>query len=116
MVFRETLEVARDTADRIKRDLSCRDPEKIKAICDNYGKDYTESYTVTFPNKAEMDIKLCCSDLSDEADQNPLWTEAVLFLNGSEAGCTDVSDTFFGEWELGCDGDTYIVNVIEKAN
>lgn len=116
VIYRETLEIAKDTANRIKRDLSCRDPEGIKEICERYGKDYTESYTVIFLNKAEMDIKLCCSNLCDEADQNPLWTEAVLFINGSETGCTDVSDEFFGEWKLGCGDDTYIVNVVAAAN
>lgn len=69
---------------------------------DMMGEDDMLSVTVVFPNGIEMDIKLCGA-----RDDYP-WTEAVLFDHGSEVCCTDVSNEFFGIWELSDDNNEYV--------
>ena len=50
-------------------------------------------------------------------DEEPAWTEAVLFkrepgtTSYSELSCTDVGDEFTGEWELYGDGHSFKVAV-----
>lgn len=66
----------------------------------------TFTRTAVFPCGYAMDVKCCGSD------DGPAWTEAVLFLNGSEVCCTDPEDTYLGRWELEHDGNTYVVNVV----
>lgn len=74
------------------------------------GEDSTIINSAFFPNGMVMDIKCCgCQDESS-------WTEAVLFMptkNGGlcEVGCTDVEETYLGDWELDFNGDTYVVVV-----
>lgn len=68
-------------------------------------KDFqTWSKTAAFPDGIEMDIKLCpgCTP----------WTEAVLFWNGSECGCTDPGDEFLSDWVMDLDGNQYMVEVV----
>lgn len=72
---------------------------------DMMGEDDTWSKTAVFDNGIEMDIKLCGSR------DGVSWTEAVLFRNGSEVCCSEVSDEFFGEWSLEFNNDEYIVLV-----
>lgn len=69
------------------------------------GLDDTIIYTVFFDADIEMDIKLC------GADEDVPWTEAVLFQNGCEVGCTDVHDAYLGEWCIEFDNDEYVVFV-----
>ena len=108
----QTLRVSRDTANRIQKDLSSW--ADVADLHDRYGKNYTESYTVTFADGMQMDVKLCGSS-DDGSGQNPLWTEAVLFdENGKEVACTDSKDFFFGTWELDYEGVCYRVDVIEE--
>ena len=66
----------------------------------------TVSFTAVFPDRIEMDIKLCGSDASAP------WTEAVLFQNGSEICCSEPAEDFFGEWELEYNGVIYGVTVV----
>lgn len=53
-------------------------------------------------------------------DDEPAWTEAVLFKRNaeglySEVCCTDVADEFLGDWELDdYDGNSYTVTVKEE--
>lgn len=53
------------------------------------------AWGVAFDEGYDVDIKVCASNNGD-----PLWCEAVLFLNGSEVSCTDVADELVGTWEL----------------
>lgn len=66
-------------------------------------------YTVSFGNKMEMDIKICGVAYEEGGDNLP-WMEAVLFEDGHEVGCTDVSDEqdILGEWLIEYNGDEYV--------
>lgn len=70
-------------------------------------EDDTISYTVTFPDGVQMDIK-CCGAQSESS-----WTEAVLFdKGGAEIGCSEPGDEFFGVWDLEDNGIRYVAEVI----
>jgi len=97
MVYRKEIRITKKLADEINHLLTVVDK--------NFGDDSTISVTAIFDNGSEMDIKCCGSN------EEPAWTEAVLFHNGSEVCCSDPSDEFVGEWELRNDEDIYIVNV-----
>ena len=98
--YTETIIVPKSTAEIIERYLNATDIEDMQE------EDYTISYTAVFPDKREMDIK-CCG-----GDDEPSWTEAVLFdENGNEICHSDPEDEFFGTWELETDDAKYIVNV-----
>lgn len=73
-------------------------------------EDDTLVWSASFGNGFEMDIKLC------GADEEVAWTEAVLFKDGFEVGCTDCMDEILGEWELEYNDVTYITYVIEDEN
>ena len=63
-----------------------------------------------------MDIK-CCGVEYREGESNTAWTEAVLFLNGSQVGFTDPSNEFFTEWILDdIGGNVYSVSVIKEGD
>jgi rubrerythrin len=74
------------------------------------GEDETYSETAVFDDGYEVDVKLCGVRYEEGGDNTP-WTEAVLFKDGCEVTCTDVSDEFFGEWRLETDDETYVVFV-----
>lgn len=71
-------------------------------------EDDTLVWGASFGNGFEMDIKLC------GANEETAWTEAVLFKDGFEVGCTDCMDTILGEWEIDYDDVAYITNVVEE--
>lgn len=79
------------------------------------GEDETISYTASFNNGFEMDIK-CCGVQYQEGASNLAWTEAVLFQNGVEICCTEPSDEFIGDWNLWDDENEYIVHVIVRLD
>ena len=73
----------------------------------------TISDDVTFDDGMLMSIKCCGSQ--DE----PAWTEAVLFVKGegqsyTEVACSDASDEYLGEWSLEYEGKPYTVEVVEQ--
>lgn len=108
----QILWIPSEIAKRIRNDLRPEfDLERIQCY---YGKDYTETYTVTFSNGIEMDIKLCCSNFDPENKTNPLWTEAVLFDHGYEVACSEPDDEFFQIWELIYQNACYRVLVREQ--
>lgn len=76
--------------------------------------DTVESWTVDFGGGMEMDVKVCAA----YAEQNdPLWTEAVLFENGAECCCTAVFDRLVGDFQcMGDDGKTYAVTVLPEGD
>lgn len=81
-------------------------------LYDTYSPDHSHSFTASFDDGIEMDIKLCISEHDDDSEYNPLWTEAVLFKNGHEITHTDVEDYLFGFWSLEYDNILYVVHVI----
>lgn len=70
-------------------------------------EDETIIYTVHYPDGIEMDIKICGVQYEPDNTNLP-WTEAVLFKDGSEVACSEVSDDIFGEWTLHYNGTDYI--------
>lgn len=71
-------------------------------------EDDTLVWSASFENGFEMDIKLC------GANEETAWTEAVLFKDGFEIGCTDCMDEILGMWEIDYNDVAYITNVIEE--
>lgn len=71
-----------------------------------------KNWTVKFPDGLEMDVKVCSSN-----DGDPLWSEAVLFENGSERGCTEAQDELLGEYSVERpDGTVYTVEVVAESD
>lgn len=68
-----------------------------------------ERWTVRFDGSYEADVKVCSGDSSQK---DPLWSEAVLFLDGRQVCCTDAGDQIAGEYELEHDGNRFVVDVI----
>lgn len=67
---------------------------------------------VVFDNGVRMAIQVCAS--GDPCNE-PCWTQGVLFTSdGTEIGCTDVGESFLGEYNVASDNDEYIVHVIMK--
>ena len=105
------IEISKKTAKRIE-DLLNNEP-----ICeeDCFGEDEKISYTATFEDGYEMDVEVCGVQY-EEGESNTAWSQAVLFKDGSEVCCSDVSDDFLGEWELETKEAVYVVNVIVKED
>lgn len=68
-----------------------------------------KTWSVDLGNGYEADIKVCSSSYDD-----PLWCEGVLFLHGSECGCTEVSDDLLGEYQFEHRGRQFII-VVQAA-
>lgn len=94
--------------------ISDKELEAIEDFIENGGLSEEETITKTakFSNGYEMDIK-CCG-----ADEEPAWTEAVLFdSEGSQIAVSDLSDDYIGIWELeDNEGNTYKANVVKVIN
>ena len=74
--------------------------------------DVVTRWSVDLGGGYEVDIKVCSSNYDD-----PLWCEGVLFLHGSECGCTEVSYDLLGEYRFEHNGQQFIVVVqTEQAN
>ena len=99
--------------------ISKKAAERIEGLLNNeptseedcFGEDEKISYTATFEDGYEMDVEVCGVQY-EEGGCNTAWTQAVLFKDGSEVCCSDVSDNFLGEWELKTDDAIYSVNVL----
>lgn len=90
-----TVSISADLNRRIEGYLTAADEDHFQ------GEDETISVTADFSGGIQMDIK-CCGCRDDSS-----WTEAVLFHNGSEVACSEVSDEFLGTWKLEYDGCLY---------
>lgn len=101
MKFKKTIKISKKEADWIEKALHSKDL---------MGEDDIVTKTAEFDNGITIDIKLCGSQ-----DDYP-WTEAVVFENGAEAGCTDVCEDFLGVWEIEHGKYTFIVNVEVEEN
>lgn len=111
MTFEETIIISQDEAKKIQIFLEEEPSSEEKCL----GEDETISYTASFNNGFEMDIK-CCGVQYQEGESNLAWTEAVLFQNGVEICCTEPSDEFIGDWNLWDDENEYIVHVIVRLD
>lgn len=74
--------------------------------CPDVAKDGIEfDREVEFDNGVRMAVQVCGP--GDPAAE-PCWTQGVLFdPDGSELGCTDVGESFLGEYTIDWNGDTY---------
>lgn len=70
-----------------------------------------KSWTVKFDTPGyEADIKICSS-----GDGEPLWSEAVLFRDGSEVAYTEPDDSLEGEWFLSRDDIEFTI-IVERES
>ena len=105
--------------------ISPKEAERINNYLEHEPKNVSEclsedkviDYSTTFSNGYTMAIQCCGVQFEEGAPENgstnKAWTQAVLFNeNGREEACSEVSDTFVGDWELiGNDDNKYIVSV-----
>lgn len=108
MTINKELIIPADVAEDFRRDTAPdADLRKLKK---KYQSKELPVWSVDFGNGMEMDVKLCCGDVVT-AEENPLWTEAVLFLNGYEVACTDGYSTLRPYYELHHGDTAYRVTV-----
>lgn len=112
-IYKETITITKKNADFINKALTFEPQDEKEQVM---GEDDIVINTAVFPNGFFMDIKCCGVQFDCRDSCNTAWTEAVLFDDGWEVNCTDVSDKYLGEWQLEYNGDTYIVNVIVGEN
>lgn len=104
--FHETMTVPNDTIDRLE--TLCSGP----AV--GCGRDETVfDMTVGFDDGCRMAIQVVApSDVESES----CWTQGVLFdPDGHEIGCTDVGDTFAGEYRVETQDGFYTVAVTDGS-
>lgn len=111
-IYKENITITKEKADFIYKALTFEPQDEDEQVM---GEDDVICYTANFPNKHFMDIK-CVGVQFNEGCCNTAWTEAVLFNNGAEVACSEVSEDYLGEWQLEYNGDTYIVNVVVGEN
>lgn len=92
MKYKQTIYVSETDANMIQKYLSGEEFQH---------EDNTISFTASFDDGHEIDVK-CCGACLDEDEKHPSWTEAVLFNKGCEVCCSAPCDSFFGVWELSC--------------
>ena len=110
MLYEEKIVVSNEVARKINYYLHHIPANESECM----GEDETIVHTATFENGYQMDFK-CCGVQYQEGQINTAWSEAVLFdKNGAELYCTEVSDAYFGDWEVEYDRDTYYVEVITE--
>lgn len=105
MKYTQTLKVNRVIAEQLERD--CQEPPGLSDV----GRDeplFDEE--VVFSNGHRMAIQVIASN---EPDEESCWTQGVVFdERGNELGCTDVGESFLGEYHVPVDDDEYVVEVI----
>lgn len=110
MIYKETIVISQKEADFIRKALDYEPKDEEDVLM---GEDDIISHTANFPNGHFMDVK-CVGVQFNEGRCNTAWTEAVLFDNGAEVACSDVSEDYLGEWQLEDGNDIYIVNVVSE--
>lgn len=105
---RQTILIPKEIADQIQKDL--HETENFDDILNRYNRYESSSWTAKFEDDIEIDVKICCGDTRED-DSNPLWTEAVLFQNGSEVCFTEPDYDLIGDWILEAFDTEYIVSV-----
>ncbi len=109
MIYEKSIIVPAQKAGYITKILQ-HEPENQD---DCFGEDETISYTASFENGIEVDVKICGVQY-EEGKSNLPWTEAVMFQRGSEVQCSEPESEFFGKWEFKNDDDTYLVYIIAE--
>lgn len=107
MRYERIIKIGKREAEQINKHLH------VEPTCEDecLGENGAIVNTAIFDNGIEMDIKCCGVQYNEDEESNTAWTEAVLFLNGSEICCTEPSDEYLGEWILEYDDDEYVVIV-----
>jgi len=105
MKYKKTLTVPTEEAQQLER--FCEEPPgdcgRGEVLFDK---------TVVFPNKNQVDVQVIASE---EPETESCWTQAVLFdSEGNELACTDVGESFLGEFYVYYDDDEYVVDVITE--
>ena len=105
--YKRLMTVDRSTARFLTQ--CCRKPPGKKNC---FGKDVPLfDREVLFDNSMRMAIQVCPSV---DPDTEECWTQGVLYdKDGNECGCTDVGDSFLGEYCIWCDGVEYVVDVVD---
>jgi hypothetical protein len=113
MIHRKTLMVPSYIADEMTRIVNEPD-SSVKGG----GVEYSED--VVFDDRRSMTIQVCSSE---NPSQESCWTQGVLYDRPQwdvfgfeitpEIACTDVGDSFLGEYHLEYEGDEYIVEVVK---
>jgi hypothetical protein len=76
------------------------------------GVEFDEEYC--FENGMRMAIQVCPSNTPTEES---CWTQGVLFTSdGHEVGCTDVGESFLGEYCVWDEEDEYVVDVKKQSD
>lgn len=99
----------------LKNEEECFGEDESIVYTAKFPNNYDIVYTAKFPDNYEMDIK-CCGVRFEENGSNTAWTEAVLFKNGRSVACSEVSDDFFGEWELEANGCIFHVDIVKNED
>ena len=109
MKHKARLMIPRSALEVINKYLEAETEEEFQ------GEDNTIINSVKFPDGMVMDIK-CCGCQNENS-----WTEAVLFIPNKNGGlievcCSEVDESYLGEWELEFDGDSYVVEVVDGGD
>ena len=107
MRYERVIKISKEEAEQINKHLTV-EPTCVEECL---GEDIAIVYTAEFDNGFEMDVKCCGVQYEPYNSSNTAWTEAVLFEDGQEVCCSEVSDEFLGEWVLENDEDEYVVIV-----
>ena len=106
MRYLQTLKVPMETAYELER--ICKEPA---AGVQGDGVEFDQE--VVFENGMRMAIQVCASGNPTEES---CWTQGVLFdQHGNECGCTDVGESFLGEYCVEFAGDEYVTTVVADA-
>lgn len=109
MRYERTIKISKEEAEQINKHLT----EEPTCAEECLGEDIAIIYTAKFDNGFEMDIKCCGVQYEPYNSSNTAWTEAVLFEDGQEICCSEVSDEYLGEWILEDDNDNEYVVIVE---
>jgi hypothetical protein len=106
MQYKKTLTVKNDEAEQLEH--FCHE---APGSCGRDEPIFDEE--VVFDNGKRMAIQVIAST---EPDKEPCWTQGVVFDSmGNEMGCTDVGDSFLGEYSVFDGEDEYVVDVVKAS-
>jgi hypothetical protein len=106
MEYKATLQVEKAIADQLEE--AC-----VNTLSDCARDEPLFDEEVVFENGNRMAIQVIAST---EPDKEPAWTQGVVFDKvGNELGCTDVGESFLGEYFVFSDDDTYVCDVVIKG-
>lgn len=110
MKYERTIRISKEQITQINRYLN------TEPTCEDecFGENETITNTAVFPNNIKINIKCCGVKYDKNATSNTAYTEAMLFKNGCEVCCSELSDKYTGIWTLEYDNDKYTVIIKEK--